>query len=845
MLIKSKTMRILLVLFVLIQAFLLQASNTDLIKNSGLVSGNGTKTTSFNRNLRINPQLRQIVEHKLATAPDAWLLNPVMPPPPPNWVPVPNLQFNMNVIGKIQISTGVYSVNENDIIGAFVGSECRGVANPYASLGGILFLTIGSNIQSGETVTFKIYFASTNEIINANETIPFQNAGEVGTMASPFIFTFTAPCTLAVTPSNQNVAYSPASSTSFSVTSNCNWTAVSNQTWCTVTPSGSGNGTITANYSINTSNIARTANITVSVSGVSPIVVTVTQAATCTLAVTPSNQNVAYTPAGSTSFSVTSNCNWTAVSNQTWCTVTPSGSGNGTITANYSVNTSTDARTANITVTVSGVSPIVVTVTQAAPCTLAVTPSNQNVAYSPASSTSFSVISNCNWTAVSNQTWCTVTPSGSGNGTITANYSINSSNIARTANITVTVSGATPNVVTITQAALCTLAVTPANQNVPYSPAGTATFSITSNCNWTATSNQTWCTVTPSGSGNGTLTANYSINTTTSVRTANITVTVLGVAPVVVTVTQAPTPIVPTWTPVPNLQFNMNVIGKIQISSGVYSLNENDVIGAFVGNECRGVASPYSFLGGMLFLTIGSNILSGETVTFKIFLASSNEIVNANETFPFQNAGEVGTMSSPFIFTYGTAGNTLTLTLFLEGLINNNVMNKTQSVSGNQFPGTVADVITVELHASTTPFSIVSSAYSVNLNTDGTATTIIPSAYNGSYYIAIKSRNHIETWTSSPISFASSPINVNFSASQNSAYSNNLKIIGNKFCIFAGDLNQDGTVDGFDLTLLSNKAVLFNTGYIPEDLNGDGIVDALDIIMLDNNAANFVAVKKP
>ncbi len=666
-------MRILLFLIVLIQAFPLQAMNPDLIKSCGLVSGNGTKTASINSNLCIAPQLGQLDEYKLAIQSDAWLLSPVMAPPPPNWVPVSNLQFNMNVIGKIQISPGVYSVNENDIIGAFVGSECRGVASPYASLGGILFLTIGSNIQSGETVTFKIYFASTNEIINANETIPFQNAGDIGTMASPFIFTFTAP--------------------------------------------------------------------------------------SCGLAVTPSNQNVAYTPAGSTSFSVTSNCNWTALSNQTWCTVTPSGSGNGTITANYAINTTTSTRIANITVTVSGVIPIVVTVTQEP----------------------------------------------------------------------------TP----------CTLSVTPPNQNVTYSPAGSTSFSVTSNCNWTALSNQAWCTVTPSGSGNSTITANYAINTTTSTRTANITVTVSGVTPIVVTVTQAPTPAAPTWIPVPNLQFNMNVIGKIQISPGVYSLSENDIVAAFVGTECRGVASPYSFLDGMLFLTIGSNILSGETVTFKIYLSSSNEIVNANETILFQNAGEVGTMASPFIFTYSAAGNTLNLNLFLEGLTSNNSMNKTQGASGNQFPGTVADVITVELHAATAPFSKVGSAYSVNLITDGTATTTIPSAYNGSYYVVIKSRNHIETWSSNPISFTTSPININLSASQNSAYSNNLKLVGGKFCIYVGDVNQDGTVGDLDLTLLSNKSAIFNTGYIIEDLNGDGIVDAIDMIMLDNNAANFVAIKKP
>jgi len=83
-----------------------------------------------------------------------------------------------------------------------------------------------------------------------------------------------------------------------------------------------------------------------------------------TLNVAPSNQNVTAAN-GSTSFSVTSNTSWNASSNATWCTCTASGTGNGTITANYSQNLSSSQRIATITVTVSGVPPQQVTVTQA------------------------------------------------------------------------------------------------------------------------------------------------------------------------------------------------------------------------------------------------------------------------------------------------------------------------------------------------------------------------------------------------------------------------------------------------------------------------------------------------
>lgn len=172
---------------------------------------------------------------------------------------------------------------------------------------------------------------------------------------------------------------------------------------------------------------------------------------TPSLNVTPSNQNVG-AGSGITTFSVTSNSAWSANSNQTWCTVSPSsGNGNGTITASFSENTSTSARIATITITVSGLSPQMVTVTQSgAVLTLSVTPDNQNVTFSDGSAI-FDVVSNTNWTAVSDASWCTVTPSGSGNGTITASFTENPSANVRVAQITVTGNGILTEQVTITQ----------------------------------------------------------------------------------------------------------------------------------------------------------------------------------------------------------------------------------------------------------------------------------------------------------------------------------------------------------------------------------------------------------
>ncbi len=345
---------------------------------------------------------------------------------------------------------------------------------------------------------------------------------------------------LTVTPPNQNVAVS-AGTTSYNVTSNASWTVTSDQTWCTVTPSGTGNGTITATYTQNTLPDTRIANITVTVTGLSPVIVTLTQVGTAApaISVTPPNQNVA-SSAGNINYTVTSNSAWNVASDQTWCTITPSGVGNGTITATYSENLSLDSRVANITVTVTGLTPVVVTLTQAGAAPFfEVTPQNQNVSYLPGFAT-FTITSNSDWVISSNASWCSASPSsGSGSGSFDAIYEENTTTIQRIATLTINVTGLSPFTVTVTQEGITpTLDIQPPNRDVPGS-AGSSEFTVTSNTSWTVLSDASWCSVTPAGSGNGTILANYSANPDNNVRIANILVSVSGLPTAVVTVTQS------------------------------------------------------------------------------------------------------------------------------------------------------------------------------------------------------------------------------------------------------------------------------------------------------------------
>ena len=87
--------------------------------------------------------------------------------------------------------------------------------------------------------------------------------------------------------------------------------------------------------------------------------------ATSTLTVTPANQNVMAT-SGNITFDVSSNTNWTCISDANWCIVTPSGTGNGTIDVSCSQNTGNLSRTANILVSAQGAPSQNITVTQLA-----------------------------------------------------------------------------------------------------------------------------------------------------------------------------------------------------------------------------------------------------------------------------------------------------------------------------------------------------------------------------------------------------------------------------------------------------------------------------------------------
>ena len=112
--------------------------------------------------------------------------------------------------------------------------------------------------------------------------------------------------------------------------------------------------------------------------------------------------------------------------------------------------------------------------------------------------------------------------------------------------------------------------------------------------------------------------------------------------------------------------------------------------------------------------------------------------------------------------------------------------------------------ITVELHNATTPWALVTTTTAL-LKTDGTAVCTFNTAPSGSFYIAVKTSNAVQTWSATPQTVGAVPLTYDFSNAANKAYGDNMLNLGGQvFGFYSGDINQDDVIDGTDAVDLFN-----------------------------------------
>jgi len=207
------------------------------------------------------------------------------------------------------------------------------------------------------------------------------------------------------------------------------------------------------------------------------------------------------------------------------------------------------------------------------------------------------------------------------------------------------------------------------------------------------------------------------------------------------------------------------------------------------------------------------------------------------------NASSLG--SFYFIGNVAPPTSTLYLRLFIQGyytggqLMQSVLLN--QGVGGSMF---TTDSIDVEIRNVIAPYALVATVRTI-LQVGGTAVCNFPSL-NGSYYIVIKHRQALQTWSANPVMLGALPVSYDFSTASNKAFGNNMfEVETGVWAIYGGDINQDENIDLIDLSILEQDISNFAFGYKATDLNGDGNVDLLDSPILEINVSNFVYSNHP
>jgi len=217
----------------------------------------------------------------------------------------------------------------------------------------------------------------------------------------------------------------------------------------------------------------------------------------------------------------------------------------------------------------------------------------------------------------------------------------------------------------------------------------------------------------------------------------------------------------------------------------------------------------------------------------------NGQSLSSSGTYTFSTINSLGCDSVATLnLTVLPNNSTLNLKAFLEGYyISSNTMSSVLLNEGVGINSLLCDSITVELHSSSAPYALAYT-YTGVIGTNGLLACTFPGSASGNaYYIVVKHRNSIETWSASPVT-VSAVTAYDFSNEISKAYGNNQASVGNgQYALFSGDMNQDGYVDGADYPLFDVDSQIGMYGiYIATDLNGDGYVDGADYPLFDANS---------
>ncbi|MEO8664670.1 MAG: hypothetical protein ABI462_04160, partial [Ignavibacteria bacterium] len=160
-----------------------------------------------------------------------------------------------------------------------------------------------------------------------------------------------------------------------------------------------------------------------------------------------------------------------------------------------------------------------------------------------------------------------------------------------------------------------------------------------------------------------------------------------------------------------------------------------------------------------------------------------------------------------------------------------------------------ADSVKVYLRNSSSPYATVDSSKGIINAGTFTGSFTIANALSGNYYIQVRHRNTIDTWSAGAVAYTQGgTLNYNFTTSVSQAFGNNMKQVDSsplRFGIYSADVTRDGLVNLNDIISTYNNASSFVNGYVVTDVTGDNVTNLNDILLAYNNSNGFVHVVSP
>ena len=256
---------------------------------------------------------------------------------------------------------------------------------------------------------------------------------------------------------------------------------------------------------------------------------------------------------------------------------------------------------------------------------------------------------------------------------------------------------------------------------------------------------------------------------------------------------------------------------------------------------------PYQ-IDTLISIAAGNRFYIGyrQTSVSSIKAAYQNEVPIRNKTFFFTSTD---TGNVWYDFRDSAKNNRIDIAPIISNseLKINYIMQGFYNTSTNRL--NMKDTITVFLRNAASPYAIVDSAKGKIDSVNFVKSFAMNKAGSGSYYIAVKHRNTIETWSAGPVSFTNGgKTSYSFITAASQAYGSNMiqvNISPSRYAAYSGDPNRDGFVNTSDVLLTYNASSVFATGYVITDINGDSTVDLTDVIFCFNNSTNFVAKITP